>query len=182
MGTKEMALSVHKYREASPFWMKATRCSPPHIRKIENVLDSLNEEKAIYLHHGFVIAQGPNYALAKTAQVWRAMIANNYPSFCAGPITKTVSVVHNPTMAAMLNSFDRVKPYEIMDPPCASTMLGLLLSYDILFEKLDKDKEKGHPLERTLGSAFHSGDLRGPYDFESSKCLSGAMYLLGRYC
>ena len=180
--SKAMYTAVEDNRAASAIWMKATRCKAPNISKIENVLDSQEEDKTIILRHGFVIAQGPNYALAKTAQVWRAMIANNYPSFCAGPITKTVSVVHNPTMAAMLNSFDRVKPYEIMDPPCASTMLGLLLSYDILFEKLDKDKETGHPLERTLGSAFHSGDLRGPYDFESSKCLSGAMYLLGRYC
>ena len=179
--TKEMALSVHKYREASPFWMKATRCSPPHIRKIENVLDSLNEEKAIYLHHGFVTAQGPNYALAKTAQVWRAMVAKNYPSFCAGPITRTVSVCHNPTMAAMLKSYDRVKPYEIMDPPCASTILGILLAYDVLFESADKDKNAGHPFERTLGSSFHSGDLRGPYNVESSKILSGTLYILGKY-
>ena len=144
-------------------------------------MDSQNEEKVIYLHHGFVTAQGPNYALAKTAQVWRAMVSKNYPSFCVGPITKTASVCHNPTMAAMLKSYDRVKPYEIMDPPCASTVLGILLAHDVLFETPDKDKETGHPFERTLGSSFHSGDLRGPYNVESSKMLSGTLYVLGRY-
>ena len=85
-------------------------------------------------------------------------------------------------MAAMLKSFDRVKPYEIMDPPCASTVLGLLLAYDVLFENNDKDQNIGHPIERTLGSSFHSGDLRGPYNFESSKILSGALLVLGKYC
>ena len=84
-------------------------------------------------------------------------------------------------MAAMLKSYDRVKPYEIMDPPCASTVLGILLAYDVLFEDSDKDKDNGHPFERTLGSSFHSGDLRGPYNVESSKCLSGILYVLGRY-
>ena len=179
--THEMATSVEKYKAASPFWMKATRCQPPHISKIENVLDSLSDDKVIHLHHGFVTAQGPNYALAKTAQIWRAMVAKNHPSFCVGPITKTASVCHNPTMAAMLKSYDRVKPYEIMDPPCASTVLGILLAYDVLFEDSDKDKDNGHPFERTLGSSFHSGDLRGPYNVESSKCLSGILYVLGRY-
>lgn len=180
--TQEMEEAVGKNRATTPFWMRATRCPPPCISKIENVLDSQAEDKVIRLRHGFVTAQGPNYALSKTAQVWRAMVAKNYPSFCVGPITRTASVCHNPTMAAMLKSFDRVKPYEIMDPPCASTVLGLLLSYDVLFEKSDKDENIGHPIERTLGSSFHSGDLRGPYDFESSKILSGVLLGLGKFC
>lgn len=179
--TQEMDEAAAKNRGTTPFWMRATRCPPPHISKIENVLESQAEDKIIRLHHGFVTAQGPNYALAKTAQVWRAMVAKNYPSFCVGPITRTVSVCHNPTMAAMLHSFDRIKPYEVMDPECASTVLGLLLAYDVLFEDNDKDKNLGHPIERTLGSSFHSGDLRGPYDFESSKILSAALLVLGKY-
>ena len=180
--TQEMEDAVSKNRAASPLWMKATRCLPPVTSKLENVMDSQSEDKTIHLRHGFILAQGPNYALAKTAQVWRAMIATNYPSFCVGPITRTESVCHNTTMAAMLKSYDRIKPYEIMDPPCASTILGLLLAYDILFEELDRDQKTGHPFERTLGGSFHSGDLRGPYNVESSKCLSGVLFVLGKYC
>ena len=115
------------------------------------------------------------------AQVWRTMVAKNYPSFCNGPITKTVSVYHNPTMAALLESFDRIKPYEVMDPPCASMIMGLLLIYDVLFQEAEYDTNKGHPYERTLGSAFHGGDLRGPFSIESSKTLSGALFVLGKY-
>merc|ERR1712038_907401 len=72
--SKEMYTAVEDNRAASAIWMKATRCKPPNISKIENVLDSQEEDKTIILRHGFVIAQGPNYALAKTPQVWRAMI------------------------------------------------------------------------------------------------------------
>ena len=180
--TQEMHDAVGKNRAASSLWMRATGCPPPHISKMENVMDSEAEDKTIRLRHGFVIAQGPNYALAKTAQVWRAMVAKNYPSFCVGPITRTVSVCHNPTMAAMLKSYDRVKPYEVMDPPCASTILALLVINDVLFVAANKDQDEGHPFERTLGSSFHSGDLRGPYNVESSKILSGALLVLGKYC
>ena len=132
----------------------------------------------IRMRHGFVVAQGPNYALAKTCQVWRAMLAKNLPCFCNGPITKTNSVCHNPTMAAMLGSLDRIKPYEVMDPPCASTVMALLLINDVLFES---DTTGGHLFERTLGGAFHGGDLRAPFNVEKSKILGGALYVLGKY-
>ena len=177
--TRDMQNAALSNRAANSLWMRATGCPAPRISTIENVKDSRAEDNTIRLHHGYVVAQGPNYALAKTAQVWRTILAKNYPSFCNGPITKTASVCHNPTMAAMLQSFDRIKPYEVMDPPCASTMMGLLLMYDVLFQ--EDETNNGHPYERTLGGAFHGGDLRKPFNIESSKILSGALLGLGKY-
>ena len=58
--------------------------------------------KALKLVDGLSVAQGPNYALAKRMQHWRAQVefeAGATVSSMVAPSTATISVIHNKTFA-----------------------------------------------------------------------------------
>merc|ERR1712137_880996 len=92
--------------------------------------------KLRHCFHGFVTMQGPNYALAKTMQNWRAILtrfgsAAGTVSVIMGPPTRTASVMHNNTMKVMLDAMGYIAPNESFDADTASTLLALLLIADI---------------------------------------------------
>ena len=61
-----------------------------------------SDGKEIKLVDGLSVAQGPNYALAKRMQHWRAQIefeAGAVVSSMVAPSTATLSVIHNKTFA-----------------------------------------------------------------------------------
>lgn len=63
-----------------------------------------DEGKSLHIVDGIVVAQGPNYALAKRLQHWRAMLARSRGhtvSSNIAPSTRTVSVVHNKQVRAI---------------------------------------------------------------------------------
>ena len=58
--------------------------------------------KDAYMVDGLSVAQGPNYALAKRMQHWRAVLAydgGHVASTMIAPSTATISVIHNKTFA-----------------------------------------------------------------------------------
>jgi hypothetical protein len=89
-----------------------------------------NKRKPVNGHtvvNGIVVAQGPNYALAKRLQHWFAIKARaaGFPvSSNVAPSTATLSVVHNASFAAAYGGFHLFKPMEVRgccpspDPSC----------------------------------------------------------------
>ena len=77
--------------------------------------------KALKLVDGLSVAQGPNYALAKRMQHWRAQVefeAGATVSSMVAPSTATISVIHNKTFAWAARP--RLEPGRPRDAPAAA--------------------------------------------------------------
>ena len=80
--------------------------------------------------------QGPNYALAKRIQRWRASVdraAGRQVSFHVAPSTRTRSVVKNRALAAAFAGAHRFG-VEVFDPATSNTLMAALLVHDLVAE------------------------------------------------
>ena len=125
-----------------------------------------------YLVNGISVAQGPNYALAKRMQHWRAIIARSKGCIVSSniaPATSTVSVVHNRTFAWAYEGMPYFKPYEIFAPETSNAVMSALLMFD-----LNDKSSSGNPATKlsnpnqlfTWGS-FNGGAWRCAYEVDS---------------
>lgn len=121
---------------------------------------------------GISVAQGPNYALAKRMQHWRAIIARSKGCIVSSniaPATSTVSVVHNRTFAWAYEGMPYFKPYEIFAPETSNAVMSALLFFD-----LNDPSSAGNPKTKldnpnqlfTWGS-FNGGNWRCAYEVDS---------------
>lgn len=105
--------------------------------------------------------QGPNYALAKRIQRWRAGIARHEGrdvSFHVAPSTRTRSVVKNRALAAAFAGARRFG-VEVFDPATSNTLMAALLVRDLAGGTVSHD----HPWQDEAHAAVHGGLWRGPY-------------------
>lgn len=129
-----------------------------------------NEE--YYLVNGISVAQGPNYALAKRMQHWRAVIARSKGCIVSSniaPSTSTVSVVHNRTFAWAYEGMPYFEPYEIFAPETSNAVMSAILLSD-----LNDPKSAGNPKNKLSNpnqlfswGSFHGGLWRAAYEVDS---------------
>jgi hypothetical protein len=96
--------------------------------------NALAKESGYALVDGIVVAQGPNYALAKRIQHWRAMVhlaQGNPVSSNIAPSTATISVVHNKQFAAAYGGFRFFKPMWVSFQETSNAVMAALLISDI---------------------------------------------------
>ena len=136
------------------------------------VVSSTNGE-TYYIVNGISVAQGPNYALAKRMQHWRAIIArsknNCIVSSNIAPSTSTASVVHNRTFAWAYEGMPYFKPYEIFAPETSNAVMSTLLVFD-----LNDTTSVGNPATKISNpnqlfayNSFHGGVWRCAYEIDS---------------
>lgn len=114
-----------------------------------------------------VIEQGPNYALAKRIQQWRAVVAHQAGqtvSINIAPSTTTHSVVKNPLLKA---AFAGAKLFDVeaFAPETTNALMAALWIYDLRAPDAiaqHKDRIK-HPLDLIHMGANHGGLWRVPY-------------------
>eukprot|EP00397_Hematodinium_sp_SG-2012_P025926 GEMP01027125.1.p1 GENE.GEMP01027125.1~~GEMP01027125.1.p1 ORF type:complete len:475 (-),score=108.07 GEMP01027125.1:916-2319(-) len=164
--SKEMKDAMQTNRDLAPWYVRFSGCPALDV-------DLLDEDAQIYLMHGYMTKQGPNYALAKTLQNFRALLSPKV-SWQLAPASRTLSVTHNSTMEKLLGGFAYIPPMEVFDPDSVATICGLLLMSDVFFPK-----QYSHPMERFMSSSFHGGFLRVGFSLEKSKLLSGIILGLG---
>merc|ERR1712071_99348 len=125
-----------------------------------------------YVANGLSVAQGPNYALAKRMQHWRAVIARSKGSIVSSniaPATSTVSVTQNRTFAWAYEGMPYFKPYEIFAPESSNAIMTALLFFD-----LNDPSSAGNPRTKlnnpnqlfSYGS-FNGGAWRCAYEVDS---------------
>ena len=125
-----------------------------------------------YLVNGISVAQGPNYALAKRMQHWRAIVARSKGCIVSSniaPSTSTVSVVHNRTFAWAYEGMPYFKPFEIFAPDTSKAVMLAILAFD-----LNDPSSAGNP-KTALGNpnqlfsfgSFHGGLWRCAYEVDS---------------
>ena len=120
-----------------------------------------------------VAQQGPNYALAKRIQRWRATTARHegrQVSFHVAPSTRTRSVVKNRALAAAFAGAHRFG-VEVFDPDTANTLMAALLVHDLSAEPV----MHAHPWQDEAYAAVHGGLWRAAYEPRSALGLAAVL-------
>jgi hypothetical protein len=125
-----------------------------------------------YVVNGLSVAQGPNYALAKRMQHWRAVVARSKGSIVSSniaPATSTVSVVQNRTFAWAYEGMPYFKPYEISAPETSNAVMSAILFSDLNdSENASNPKVKlNNPNELFKYGSFNGGAWRCAYQVDS---------------
>ena len=122
---------------------------------------------------GLAVDQGPNYALAKRIQHWRAMLAFSQGtpvSSNIAPSTATLSVVHNKLFALAYAGFPYFKPMWVSWQETSNAVMGALLVHDVCNPK-SKANPKASPVRNPVdifkSGAFHGGVWRCGYQLSS---------------
>ncbi|WP_260723425.1 hypothetical protein [Dactylosporangium roseum] len=126
------------------------------------------------VNDSLVPQQGPNYALAKRLQRWRAAEARaaGVPvSLTVAPATRTRSVVRNRLLAAAFAGAHRFG-IEVFEPATSNTLMAALLVHDLHAGR----PEHEHPWQDEAYAAAHGGLWRQPY---SARSALGIAVLLG---
>lgn len=103
---------------------------------VKNALPPITaaDNSKIKLIDGLSVAQGPNYALAKRLQHWRAIVAyenGHVVSSNIAPSTSTASVVSNRTFAWAYGGMPYFKPYEIFVQDTTNAIMAAVLISDV---------------------------------------------------
>jgi len=120
-----------------------------------------------------VPVQGPNYALAKRIQRWRATVeraAGTQVSFHVAPATRTRSVTKNRALAAAYAGAHHFG-VEIFEPATANTLMAALLVHDLHVDS----PQQTHPWRDEAHGAVHGGLWRCAYAPRSALTLAAVM-------
>jgi hypothetical protein len=120
-----------------------------------------------------VPVQGPNYALAKRIQRWRATVARDegaVVSLHVAPATRTRSVVKNRALAAAYAGAHRFG-VEVFEPGTANVLMAALLVHDLMAGR----PEHAHPWQDEAWAAVHGGLWRAPYEPRSALGLAAVL-------
>lgn len=126
------------------------------------------------INDSLVRQQGPNYALAKRLQRWRAAVARDAGtavSMNVAPPTRTRSVVKNRALAAAYAGAHRFA-VEVFEPATASTLMAGLLVAD-LHGAAGPARE--HPWQDEAFAAVHGGLWRSAYEPRSALGLAAML-------
>ncbi len=124
-----------------------------------------------------VPVQGPNYALAKRIQRWRATIARRdgqTVSFHVAPSTRTKSVVKSRALAAAFAGAHRFG-VEVFEPGTANVLMAALLVHDLNVDAPTHD----HPWQDEAFAAVHGGLWRSAYEPRSALGLAAVLGYTG---
>lgn len=127
------------------------------------------------LNDSLVPQQGPNYALAKRLQRWRATTARydgRLVSMNVAPPTRTRSVVKNRALAAAYAGAHRFG-VEVFDPSTSNVLMAAMLVHDL---HTGGGPRHEHPWQDEAYAAAHGGLWRTAY---SPRSALGLAALLG---
>jgi len=123
-----------------------------------------------YVHNGYVVVQGPNYALAKAINLWRTVLARNRDglrvSTNVAPACRTASMQHGNKNArlvsAALSGMGNFAPMLAFDAQTVSALMAAMLVHDVRNPHAPANPEVplSHPWDLFSCQAFHGGSFR----------------------
>jgi len=121
----------------------------------------LQDGRRIGVTDSLVLQQGPNYAVAKRLQLWRALVARQQRhrvSLNVAPATGTQSVLKNAALAAGYRgaaAFD----VEVFEPETTNAMMAALWVHDLRSDigASNPRARLDHPLDLVMDQACHGG-------------------------
>ncbi len=126
------------------------------------------------INDALVPQQGPNYALAKRLQRWRATVARDQGrtvSMNVAPPTRTRSVVKNRALAAAYAGAHRFG-VEVFEPATSNVLMAALLVHDL---HTGGGPRHQHPWQDEAFAAAHGGLWRAPYAPRSALGLAALL-------
>jgi hypothetical protein len=126
------------------------------------------------INDSLVPQQGPNYALAKRLQRWRAMVARDAGSTVSmnvAPPTRTRSVLKNRALAAAYAGAHRFG-VEVFEPATSNVLMAALLVHDL---HTGGGPEHAHPWQDEAHAAAHGGLWRSAYAPRSALGLAAVL-------
>ena len=144
-------------RALRPLLGIALRSFDPNVEEIWTAADG----REYALADSIVLQQGPNYALAKRLQQWRALearAAGRRVSLNIAPATTTASVTHNPILAAGYAGADRFG-IEVFAPETTRALMAALWVHDLRCDESAANPARPlvHPCEMFTDNACHGG-------------------------
>ncbi|MFL1405816.1 hypothetical protein ACJO2E_10805 [Marinobacter sp. M1N3S26] len=114
-----------------------------------------------------ITQQGPNYALAKRLQQWRATVSRadgRHAVMNIAPSTTTRSVTSNPALAAGFAGADLFN-VEVFAPETTNALMAALWVHELRYGKAASRPETtlDHPFELFMDNAIHGGLWSVPY-------------------
>jgi hypothetical protein len=135
---------------------------------------------ALAVADAMVLQQGPNYALAKRLQQWRALVAHAdgiRVSIHVAPPSMTRSVVRNRMMAAAYRAAG-LFGVEAFAPDTASALMAVLLVHDLRAGDA-AERSAAHPLLWLAQAAHHGGLWRMPFAARSALPVAALLGMAG---
>lgn len=140
------------------------------------------EGREIGINDSLIPQQGPNYALAKRIQRWRALEsrANGIPvSLNLAPATRTQSVIKNRALSAAYAGAGRFG-VEIFEPATSTVLMAALLVHDLRnpASVANPATTLANPMDQFSALANHGGLWRTAYSPRSVLGIAALMGLL----
>lgn len=134
------------------------------------------------INDSLVPQQGPNYALAKRLQRWRALVARaegTPVSLNLAPATRTQSVVKNRALAAAYAGAGRFG-VEVFEPATSTTLMAALLVHDLRNPAAAANPATplANPMDLFAQAANHGGLWRAAY---APRSVLGVAAVLGMF-
>ncbi|MGL6111240.1 MAG: hypothetical protein ACRC2B_14190 [Rubrivivax sp.] len=163
MRTYEDRGALKRWAQAGVRAGSGGRSFAPHIEALVDAADG----QRWGLVDALVIEQGPNYALAKRMQQWRALVARaegHVASINVAPSTTTASVLSNPALAAGFRGA-RAFDIEVFAPDTTNALMAALWVHDLRNAQsaAHPSVALAHPLQLLVQGANHGGLWRVPY-------------------
>lgn len=169
----------------APLWQTAFAVLSNGSMCAKNARKPVTSEagELLYPMDALVVAQGPNYALAKRLQHWRAMVARDIGCIVSSniaPSTKTASVTQNKMFAYAYEMLPCWKPYEVPGPETSNAVMTALLLHD-LNEPMHAGNPSmplANPQQIFSQGGFHGGTWRCAHTFDSIGTPAVILYYL----
>jgi hypothetical protein len=133
----------------------------PNIESLVSSDSALGGMKRYGIADSLVLEQGPNYALAKRLQQWRAIVSRSQGvrvSLNVAPSTTTSSVVKNPALAAGFAGADTFG-MEVFEPETTNALMAAMWVHDLRNPESSANPATrlDHPYELFMQGANHGG-------------------------
>lgn len=167
----------------APLWQQGLNALTPWCAKNARRPLTTAAGEQLYVCDALVTAQGPNYALAKRMQHWRAMLAREAGCIISSniaPSTRTASVTQNKNFAYAYATMHLFKPYEVPGPETSNAVMTALLIHD-LNNPMHNGSPKmplANPQQIFSSGSFHGGTWRCAFTFDSIGAPAVLIYYL----
>jgi hypothetical protein len=178
--TEARKAAEQAYKKASG-WQKLLAAMGVLVRN--TALKPVND---MYVVDGIVSRQGPNYALAKRLQHWRAIVARSEGhtvSSNVAPSTATQSVISNPQFAAGYYGWRYFRPLEVFMQETSGAVMFALLVNDLRnpLSTANPTVRLPHPLNLFTEQSFHGGIWRCAFSIDSVGVPAALTYYVQKY-